>query len=255
MIDPSRQLRIRLQSLAVAGVDWVPVGTPLPKVDRTNFAARPAESLATEPTTPIVPADERKVALATLAKEVAGCAKCPELFSTRIQTVFGVGPLSPELCFVGEAPGFDEDQQGEPFVGAAGQMLTKIITGCGFKREDVYICNTLKCRPPGNATPTTKQCDNCRPFFERQIDLIQPKMICCLGGTAAKNLLQTSLGVYKLRGKIHQYRGIPVVVTVHPSYIIRQAGDALQKSKADCWEDMKLVLKELGRPLPGKSSQ
>ena len=198
------------------------------------------------------PIDDRKITLQQLAKEVAACDKCPELFSTRTQTVFGVGPLSPEVCFVGEAPGFDEDAQGEPFVGKAGQMLTRIIIGCGFKREEVYICNTLKCRPPGNATPTPKQCENCRPFFERQIDLIQPKVICCLGNVASKQILNTSTGITKLRGTKQEYRGIPVVCTWHPSYIIRLEGDAHQKAKAECWEDMKLILKELGRPIPGK---
>lgn len=256
-MSASRQLLTRLSSLAAAGVEWVPVGTPLVLPKRTAVPSASGSASATaspEPVEPVPlnPLDERKIALDLLAKEVTGCSRCPDLFSTRTQTVFGVGPLSPDVCFVGEAPGADEDAQGEPFVGKAGQFLTRVITGSGFKREEVYICNTLKCRPPGNATPTPKQCENCRPFFERQIDLIRPKLICCLGSVASKQLLQTTLGVTKLRGRKFEYRGIPVFCTYHPSYLIRQTGEGLQKAKAELWEDMKAILRELGRPIPGK---
>jgi DNA polymerase len=247
-VDANRQILTRLSSLAAAGVEWIPVGTP---IERLKPLPSTSDPLFAEPK-PANPASDRKTALQLLAAEVAKCDRCPELFSTRTQTVFGVGPISPELCFVGEAPGHDEDIQGEPFVGKAGQFLTRVITGCGFKREEVYICNTLKCRPPGNATPTTKQCDNCRPFFERQIDLVQPKVICCLGGVAAKNMLNTSTGITKLRGTKQEYRGIPVVCTWHPSYVIRQDGDALLKTKGEMWEDMKAILRMLGRPVPGE---
>ena len=234
-------------------MEWLPVGTPLQLPKPTlKIPVAPAADLLNEPPPILSPVDDRKIALHQLIKEVASCEKCPELFATRTQTVFGVGPQSPELCFVGEAPGADEDAQGEPFVGKAGQLLTRIIVGSGFKREEVYICNTLKCRPPGNATPTPKQCENCRPYFERQIDLIQPKIICCLGNVASKNLLKTTLGITKLRGKKFEYRGIPVICTYHPSYLIRQTGESLQKSKAEVWEDMKTILRELGRPIPGK---
>jgi uracil-DNA glycosylase family 4 len=249
-MDLHRQLRQRLSSFAAAGVEWLPVG---PRLTIAPRAIAPSPAIAEPAPVLTSPGDDRKVALAQLAAEVADCAKCPDLFATRTQTVFGVGPLSPEVCFVGEAPGADEDKQGEPFVGKAGQFLTRVITGCGFKREEVYICNTLKCRPPGNATPTTEQCENCRPYFERQIDLVKPKLIVCLGGTAAKNLLKTSTGIMKLRGKPYDYRGIPVYCTVHPSYIIRQTGEAFLKAKGECWEDMQLVLKHLDRPIPGKS--
>ena len=249
-MDLNRQLRQRLSSFAAAGIEWLPVG---PKLAIAPRAIATTPSVAGPAAVTVSPTDDRKIALTQLAAEVAECAKCPDLFATRTQTVFGVGPLSPEVCFVGEAPGADEDKQGEPFVGKAGQFLTRVITGCGFKREEIYICNTLKCRPPGNATPTTEQCENCRPYFERQIDLVKPKVIVCLGNVASQNVLKTKLGVFKLRGKPHDFRGIPVYCTVHPSYIIRQHGDALQKAKAECWEDMQLVLKHLGRPIPGKA--
>src|SRR5207302_6733477 len=121
--------------------------------------------------------------------------RCAELAVSRRQTVFGVGPLDPELCFLGEAPGADEDIQGEPFVGAAGQLLNRIIAACGMKREEVYICNILRCRPPGNRTPLANEAANCRPFLERQIELVAPKYIVALGGCAATNLLQTTVSI------------------------------------------------------------
>src|SRR5207302_311597 len=153
--------------------------------------------------------EERRQALQLLAGEVAACGRCAELASTRTQTVFGQGGPGVELCFIGEAPGADEDVQGLPFVGAAGQLLNKIITACGLKREEVYICNILKCRPPGNRTPLPDEAANCRPFLDRQLELIAPKFICALGGCAAQNLLNSTLSLGKLRGRFHDYKGIP----------------------------------------------
>ena len=124
--------------------------------------------------------------LTVLADRVRQCSRCPELASTRTQTVFGVGPVGAEICFVGEAPGFDEDRQGEPFVGAAGQLLNKIIAACELQRQDVFICNILRCRPPGNRQPKPDECDNCREFLDSTIDLVGPKVICCLGAVAAR---------------------------------------------------------------------
>jgi DNA polymerase len=161
--------------------------------------------------------------------------------------VFGVGPIDPDIAFVGEAPGADEDRQGEPFVGRAGQLLNRIIAACGFTRGDVYIFNTLKCRPPNNRTPTADECDNCRPFFEKQFDLINPKYVVALGATAAKSLLQTTTGIGRLRGKAYQYRGRPLVCTYHPSALLRDESGAM---KRDCWEDMKFLLRTMGRPIP-----
>lgn len=192
-----------------------------------------------------LPPEQRKKELDLLAAEVAKCGLCPELFSTRTQTVFGVGNITPELCFVGEAPGADEDKQGEPFVGAAGQLLNKIIAAMGMEREEIYILNVLKCRPPSNRTPSPTECANCRPFFDRQLELLKPKFICCLGGVAAQNLLSTKTGITKLRGKFHDYQGIQVLCTFHPAYLLRNPA-----AKKDCWDDMKLLLTEMGRPIP-----
>jgi DNA polymerase len=247
-MDVRKQLHQRLESLKAAGVEFLPrpaVATALPIPETTMpKTTAPAASLFVAEVTQMV-GDERRKSLEVLVKEVSVCKKCPELFSTRTQTVFGVGKVEPELCFVGEAPGADEDAKGEPFVGRAGQLLDKIIVASGFQRNDVYICNTLKCRPPNNATPTPVQCENCRPFFERQIDLVKPKWICCLGAVAAKNVLATESGIGKLRGKVHDYRGIPVVCTYHPAYLLRNPA-----AKGDCWNDMKFLLTQMGREIP-----
>lgn len=190
--------------------------------------------------------DENRKALEVLAQEVCKCARCPELAAARTQTVFGVGPAGVDLCFVGEAPGADEDAQGEPFVGAAGQLLNRIITACKLKREEVYICNIIKCRPPGNRTPLPNEAANCRDYLEKQLDLVRPKFICALGGTAATNLLGTTLSMAKLRGRFHDYRGIPVLCTYHPAYLLPHRNPGAKK---EVWEDMKMLLAKMGRPV------
>lgn len=240
--DPAirRQLRLHLDALRAAGVDYLPTYVPLPFVpDAPAPAAGPD------------PAEARRVALDLLASEVARCDRCPELFSTRTQTVFGVGPLSPDLCFVGEAPGGDEDRVGEPFVGAAGQLLNKIIAAMGLNRNEVYIMNTIKCRPPANRQPAAAETANCRGFFDRQLELVTPKVICCLGGVAAKHLLKTTTGITRLRGRFHDFGGVPLMCTYHPSYLLRLQGGEQQAAKAECWDDMKQILRHLGRPIPG----
>ncbi|OWK46852.1 uracil-DNA glycosylase [Fimbriiglobus ruber] len=252
--NPTRQVKQYLAALRAAGVEYVPIAPPL-VIEQAAPEELTGPTLATPaalfdaaeglPTT----LEGRRKALELLAAEVEQCEKCPEMFSTRTQTVFGVGNIVPELCFVGEAPGADEDRQGEPFVGAAGQLLNKIIAAMGMSREEVFICNTVKCRPPcrtGNVPPTPKQRENCRPFFERQIELLQPKFICCLGATAAQNVLNTTMGIFKLRGRFHEYKGIPVLCTLHPSFLLREPG-----AKKDCWDDMKMLLRRMGRPIPG----
>jgi DNA polymerase len=179
--------------------------------------------------------------LIVLQQQVAGCTRCDELARTRTQTVFGVGNPAARLCFIGEAPGADEDRLGEPFVGRGGQLLTKIIEACRMKREDVYILNMIKCRPPGNRNPLPAELSNCRGYLERQLDLIQPEFICCLGAVAAQNLLGTTISIGKLRGKFHNYRGAKVVCTYHPAFLLRSPG-----FKKETWEDMKLLMREMG---------
>jgi DNA polymerase len=179
--------------------------------------------------------------LPVLQVEVAGCTQCSELASLRTQTVFGAGNPKARLCFLGEAPGADEDRLGEPFIGRGGQLLTKIIEACRLKREDVYILNMIKCRPPGNRNPLPMELTNCRGFLERQLELIQPEFICCLGAVASQNLLSTTITIGKLRGKMHAYRGAKVVCTFHPAYLLRNPS-----AKKDAWEDMKFLMREMG---------
>ena len=189
---------------------------------------------------------EKGSALAVVQKEVAACTRCEELACSRTQTVFGVGDPNAQLCFFGEAPGADEDRLGEPFVGRAGKMLNDIIQkGMGLERAEVYILNVLKCRPPENRNPSLDESANCREFFERQLDIINPKFICCLGTVAAHNLLRTTTPVGQLRGKIHKYRDAKVVVTYHPSYLLRTPS-----AKKETWKDIQLLLGQMGLPVP-----
>ena len=209
---------------------------------RTSASGPPQLSGTAEAfTAPVLPADERLPALQLLAKDVAECTLCTELAEKRTQTVFGVGNPSARLVFFGEAPGADEDRLGEPFVGKAGQLLTKIIEACQLRRQDVYIMNVLKCRPPGNRNPTPDEATRCRPFFEKQLEIIRPEVICCLGSIAATTLLETTQSVGRLRGKFHRWRGIPVAVTYHPAYLLRTPA-----AKKTTWADMKMVMRKLG---------
>ncbi len=194
---------------------------------------------------PPLPPEKRPQALQELAQQIARCTRCPEPVATRTQTVPGVGNPNARLCFLGEAPGADEDRLGEPFVGRAGQLLNRIIQACGMKREDVYIFNVLKCRPPGNRTPTESEAANCWPFLLRQLQIIRPEFICCLGAVAARTLLNTKAPMGRLRGKVHLFQGIKVVVTYHPAYLLRNPN-----AKRQTWEDMKLLLREMGLPIP-----
>jgi DNA polymerase len=163
------------------------------------------------------------------------------LASTRTQTVFGVGNPSARLVFIGEAPWADEDRQGEPFVGKAGQLLTKIIEACRLRREDVYIANVLKCRPPGNRTPAPDEVTHCRGYLDRQLAIIRPEYICCLGAVATRCLLGLESPMNRIRGKFFDYEGIPVLCTYHPAYLLRNPA-----AKRDVWDDMKLLMRRLG---------
>lgn len=175
-----------------------------------------------------------------LQNEVASCTKCA-LAQSRTQTVFGDGNPRPGLVFVGEAPGYYEDQQGKPFVGKAGKLLTDIIVkGMKMQREDVFICNVLKCRPPDNRDPRPDEVAHCEPYLVRQLELMRPKVICALGGHAAKTLLKTTESTGRLRGVWHFYHGVPLRVTYHPAYLLRNPSD-----KAKTWEDIKHVIRLL----------
>lgn len=179
--------------------------------------------------------------LEVLEQEVVGCTQCEELASRRTQTVFGVGNPRARLCFMGEAPGGEEDRLGEPFVGRAGRLLDKILEACKMRREDVYILNMIKCRPPENRNPLPQELANCRCFLERQLELIEPEFICCLGAVAAQNLLKTTAGIGRLRKTVHTYRGAKVICTYHPAYLLRNPA-----AKKDTWEDMQLLMGEMG---------
>jgi uracil-DNA glycosylase len=256
-IDFRRQVLGHLESLRAAGLQWLPTGPPLdwaaPQNVSTLDASLPEGQKVASADTPLNednPGDRRQ-ALAVLAAEVKACTRCPELAATRTQTVFADGSPHAEVCFLGEAPGADEDAQGLPFVGAAGQLLNRIIAACGFRREEVYICNILKCRPPGNRTPLPHEAANCRGFLERQLELVRPKFIVALGGCAATNLLQTTLSIGKLRGRFHDWRGISVMVTYHPAYLLPHRSP---EKKKEVWEDMKMLLAKMGRPVPKKEA-
>ena len=177
----------------------------------------------------------------TLHEEVAGCSRCGPLARTRTQTVFGTGSPTARIAFLGEAPGADEDASGVPFVGRAGQLLTKIIEACTLSRDEVYILNVLKCRPPENRTPLPEETANCRGYFERQLDIIAPEFICCLGTTAAQALLQTTEPIGKLRGRWFTHGTAQVLCTYHPSYLLRNPG-----AKRHVWDDMKLLMRRMG---------
>lgn len=176
-----------------------------------------------------------KEALEELRREVQGCLRC-SFGRTRTNLVFGVGSATAALMFIGEAPGYHEDQQGIPFVGRAGQLLTKIINAISLTREEVYIANILKCRPPQNRNPTPEETINCYPFLMRQIEIIKPKVIVALGGVAAKKLLKTERPTGQMRGQFHDFRGAKLLVTFHPAYLLRTP-----TAKKDVWEDMKKV--------------
>lgn len=173
-----------------------------------------------------------------LLKEVASCKNC-ELAKTRTQTVFGSGNPDAELMFVGEAPGAEEDRQGKPFVGRAGKLLTKMINAIDFSRDDVFIANVLKCRPPQNRDPKPEEVALCEGFLIRQIELIRPLFICALGLHAVKTLLRTKLSISKLRGSFHDYHGVPLLVTYHPAALLRNPG-----WKKAAWEDLKFLRDE-----------
>jgi uracil-DNA glycosylase len=192
------------------------------------------------------------IVLTDLAKEVAQCMQC-ELGSTRTQTVFARGPEKAELMVIGEAPGADEDAQGVPFVGKAGQLLDRMLTAMGIEPSAVYVCNIIKCRPPGNRRPLPEEITQCMPYLRTQIETVAPRVIIAMGNTAIGALLGANAGVSRVRGQWKLYRGkIPVMPTFHPSYLLRVSPEQ-QEAKKQVWQDLQLVMKELGLAPPKKS--
>lgn len=274
-----------LQQLKARGVKYLTVSPstlaalsngprPSPPTARPVKAPRAEAPLRESPAKPVAPpasADEgpsiavlaprvpsslsgeaKAAAMSELRERALGCQKCPRLAASRQNVVFGVGDINSPLLFVGEAPGADEDSQGEPFVGQAGQLLTRIIQTMGFPRDTVYIANVLKCRPDtpgqtaGNRKPTPEEMRTCLPYLLAQIDLIQPKIIVALGGTAMEGLFGRVVPITKVRGHFQDFRDIPVMPTYHPSYLLRTQALGV---KRQLWEDMLQVLEKLGRPI------
>jgi DNA polymerase len=237
----------------------LPVPSSVPNAARSDQSSppRPPESVTPTPRAPEpAPASPAKTAaFAELRARALACVKCPHLASSRKNVVFGVGNIDSPLLFVGEAPGADEDAQGEPFVGKAGQLLTKIIQTMGFSRQSIYIANILKCRPDtpgqsaGNRKPTPEEMQTCIPYLHEQIDLIQPKVIVALGATAVEGLLGKTEGITRLRGHWRTYRNIPLMPTYHPAYLLRNQS---LSEKRRVWEDMLAVLEKLAMPISEK---
>ena len=225
-----------------------------PAVSQPLALQLPGEKIA-KSATPALSPEAKAAAFADLRQRAMACVKCSHLVASRKNVVFGVGDINAQLMFVGEAPGADEDVQGEPFVGKAGQLLTKIIETMGLRRDSVYIANILKCRPDtpgqasGNRKPTPEEMQTCIPILHEQIDLIRPKVLVALGGTAVEGLLGKTVGIMKLRGNWQTYRGIPLMPTYHPAYVLRN--QALME-KRRVWEDMMMVMDKLEMPISDK---
>ena len=237
-----------------------PAKTSAPRI---NLLGEPESSevpprKASVPVVPAAPSVSFKPLNLPLAKRIAGlaalqacvkdCTRCPELATTRTQTVFGVGNPEAKIMFVGEAPGADEDAQGEPFVGRSGQLLNDIIKACRMRREDIYICNVLRCRPPSNRLPSPVEAANCREYLDGQIAHVNPDYIVCWGACAAQNLLSMTDPIGKLRGRFHEYGRAKVLCTYHPSYLMRNPA-----AKKDVWEDMKKLFLDMGIDLTAKA--
>jgi DNA polymerase len=241
----------RVSTTALAHLqNSVPVAASLPATPELREGGREARTPLTERR--LQPDLNKAEMLEPIRERVCACAKCAHLACSRTQTVFGVGNPDADLMFIGEAPGADEDQQGEPFVGRAGQLLTKIIKAMNFARDDVYIANILKCRPDtpsgrfGNRAPTPVEMQTCRPYLVEQIDVIQPRVLVALGAVAVEGLLGLRSTMRELRGRWHAYNGIPLMITYHPAYLLRNQAPS---EKRKVWEDMLQVLERLEQPI------
>lgn len=230
MQEVVKQLKNHLEMLKLSGLDVIERASETRSEEKLGIAA----DLAKEA--------NQKEDLVALRETVIQCIKCSELAGSRKNVVFGSGNARAQLVFVGEAPGHDEDLQGLPFVGKAGQLLTKIIESIGLTRQNVFICNVLKCRPPGNRNPLPNEIENCEPYLFKQLEIIQPKIICALGTFAAQTLLKTDASISSLRGRFHEFRGTKLICTFHPAYLLRNP-----EEKRKVWEDMKMIRTELNR--------
>lgn len=216
-------------------------------VESPSFPGEPAATITQPAAPPAKPEDgiaDHAQALRVIRQDLGDCTRCVLHKQGRKRIVFGVGIPDAELMFVGEGPGADEDEQGEPFVGRAGQLLNKMIEAMGLRREQVYIANVVKCRPPGNRTPEKDECDTCSPFLLRQIDVIQPKVIVALGAVAARTLLGLNEPMSRLRGRFYDFRGARLAVIYHPAYLLRDP-----RQKAEAWKDLQMVMQHLGLKL------
>jgi len=213
-----------------------------------SVALNPEDMFAVPKPEPNVP--DPAAALRLVREDLGDCTRCRLHKQGRKQIVFGVGNPRSQLMFIGEAPGADEDEQGEPFVGRAGQLLNNMIKAMGLRREDAYIANIIKCRPPGNRTPERDECETCSPFLMRQIAVIRPKVIVALGAVAAKTLLAINAPMAEFRGRWYAFRGTKLAVTYHPAFLLR---DPRQKKEA--WKDLQMVMKALGLPISAKAPQ
>ncbi|MDV6032322.1 MAG: uracil-DNA glycosylase [Phycisphaera sp. RhM] len=234
---PTVQHAAAAAATVAAGAAQPSTPGPAPAFSLQIDSADPAEPY---PGPPLVP-EVRATELAKFSEQVAACTRCQILSQCRTKTVFGEGNVAPRVVFFGEGPGREEDLSGRPFVGKAGQLLTKMIGACKFAREDVYIMNTVKCRPPNNRNPEPTEIENCREFFQAQFEILRPEYIVCLGLVSAQALLCTKLSVGRLRGKFHRYFDSKALVTYHPSYLLRNPA-----AKKAAWDDLQLMLRDAG---------
>lgn len=242
---PWASIREYLLRIGETGLEGIPAGMA---------GEVPAPPSPPEPRPNTRPPDEsaRHESLETIRRHLGNCERCA-LAKTRTNLVFGVGNPHARLVFVGEGPGADEDAQGEPFVGAAGKVLDRLITNMGLKRQDVYICNVVKCRPPGNRDPVPGEIEACSPFLLRQVRSINPEVIVALGKFACQTLLGTKEPISKLRGRFRDFHGIPLMPTYHPSFLLRRQGEGSTAPFWEVWDDMTQVLRLLKLPVPDKN--
>ena len=229
-------------STQVSAPASVQVAAPSAMEPAARSVAKPSWPPVESPwTTPARSAQDRSEALGQLKLQVEACRLCKDIVCHRRQTVFGVGPVTTRFVMIGDAPGPEEDRLGEPFVGSSGELFDKILRATGIPRDQVYILNTLKCRPPNNRVPSDMELDNCRPYIEAQLEILQPEYIICWGATAVRAVLQTTESIGRLRGRFHCYKKAKVLVTYHPTYLERAP-----EAKKLTWQDMQMLMSELG---------